>query len=69
MWTHTQQNSVFWEVPNSEPTPSPNNGQCDKFGARQIVLQSGSLVAQLKLNPCQRASQQQCASNHQDQLE
>lgn len=60
---------MFGEVPNSEPTPSPNNGQYDKFGVRQIVLRSGNLVAQLMLNPCRRASQQQRASNRQDQLD
>lgn len=55
-------------LPNFGPVPFPSNGQYDKSVVPQITLQFVHSVSQMNPNPCQKASQQQFESIHQDRL-
>ena len=55
-------------LPSSAPILFPDNDQYGKSGALQTIPLSGYWVAQPIPDPCQRASQQQFESIHQDQL-
>lgn len=56
-------------LPDSAPIPFPDSDQYGKFVVLQTTLQSGCWVALQIPNLCQKVSQQQSVSIHQDQLE